>query len=205
MIIGPKYKICRRLGNGIFEKCQTQKFTLSEERHNKSRKRGGRPRALSNFGKQLIERQKMRYTYGITEKQLSHYVKEAITEKDADSSVELLKKLESRLDSVIYRFGLANTRRMARQIVSHGHIVVNGRKVTIPSYRVRKGEKISIREASKNKSVFSNMAEYLKNYMSPSWILFDKNKMQGEVKGDIIQDSSDLMFDVGSILEFYSR
>lgn len=205
MIIGPKYKICRRLGNDVFGKCQTQKFTLSEERHSKTKKRTGRPKAQSDFGKQLLERQKIRYTYGITEKQLSRYVKEVLGKSGTNSSMELLKRLESRLDNVVYRLGLANTRRMARQIVSHGHIAINDKKMTIPSHQVQKGEKIKVRDRSKEKALFLNMTERLKDQVASPGTSFDVSKMQGEMKSDIMQDNSDLMFDVSSVLEFYSR
>src|SRR3990167_4336783 len=114
MRIGPKYKICKRLGSSVFEKCQTQKFMLSEERRNKSKGRTGRrPRALSDYGRQLLEKQKMRYTYGLSEKQLSRYVKAAFALKDPVSA--LYRALELRADNAVYRAGLAPTRRASSQ------------------------------------------------------------------------------------------
>jgi small subunit ribosomal protein S4 len=204
MKIGPKYKICKRLGSGVFDKCQTQKFTLAEEK-NKKKRTSKRPRQMSEYGKQLIEKQKMRYTYGIAEKQLTRYVKEALARKDSKPATQLVENLESRLDNVIYRLGLANSRQMARQMVSHGHITINGRKVTIPSYRMSAGLKIGIRGGSRESVLFSNMSDKLRDHKNPSWISFDEKSLEGEIKGKPAVDTTELLFDVSSVLEFYSR
>ena len=205
MKIGPKYKICKRLGSGVFDKCQTQKYSLVEERNKKTRGSSKRPRQMSEYGKQLIEKQKMRYTYGVAEKQLTRYVKEAIAKKDAKPATQLIENLESRLDNVVYRLGLANSRQMARQMVSHGHITINGRKVTIPSYRVSKDMKIGVREGSRGSVLFSNMSDKLRDHKNPSWISFNEKSLEGEVKGKPEIDKTELLFDIGSVLEFYSR
>src|SRR5690348_2193115 len=128
MLLGPKYKICKRLGASVFEKCQTQKFQLAEARA--PRKTRGR-RGGSDFGTQLLEKQKARFTYGLSESQFSRYVHEAMEKKGKDSVIGLLTRLESRLDNVIYRAGFVKTRRAARQMVSHGHVLVNGRRVNV--------------------------------------------------------------------------
>src|SRR3989344_3987742 len=108
MLIGPKYKICKRLGASVFEKCQTQKFQLAEARAPRKirSKRGG-----SDYGQQLIEKQKARFTYGLTETQFSRYVREAMSARGKDSSAGLLSRLESRLDNAVYRAGFVKTRR----------------------------------------------------------------------------------------------
>src|SRR5690606_40724543 len=124
MQTGPKYKICRRLGSHIYEKCQTQKFQLSEARKGKGM-RGGRRRNVSEYGEQLLEKQRVRFTYGLKERQFASYVKKA-TGTAAVPAEELYQSLERRLDNVIYRLGLAPSRAYARQLVSHGHITVNG-------------------------------------------------------------------------------
>ena len=188
----------------MFDKCQTQKFALVKE---KTKKKGGsrRPRQMSEYGKQLIEKQKMRYTYGIAEKQLTRYVKEALAKKDAKPATQLVENLESRLDNVVYRLGLANSRQMARQMVSHGHITVGGRKVTIPSYKVSAGLKIGVREGSRGSVLFTNLTDKLRDHKNPSWVSFDEKSLEGEVKGRPVVDSTELLFDVGSVLEFYSR
>ena len=205
MIIGPKYKICKRLGSGVFDKCQTQKFTLADE---KAKKKGGskkRPKQMSEYGKQLIEKQKMRYTYGIAEKQLTKYVKDAIARKDTKPATQLIENLESRLDNVVYRLGLAKSRQMARQMVSHGHITINGRKVTIPSYKISEGLKIGVREGSRESGLFSTVKEDLKDRKNPSWVTFDEKTLKGEIKGKPVTDTTELLFDVSAVLEFYSR
>lgn len=203
MQIGPKYKICKRLGSSVFEKCQTQKFMVSEARFAKSKKR--RRRALSDYGRQLIEKQKVRYSYGISERQLSRYVKEAITKKEVDSAISLFEKLESRLDNVVYRLGLANTRRLARQLTSHGHITVNGKKMTIPSHIISTGDIIAIREGSKSKIPFANLSDRLREYKMPAWLSYDVKKMLWKVEKKPVYSSTEALFDISTVLEFYSR
>src|SRR3989338_8960123 len=138
MISKPKYKICRRLGPGVFDKCQTSKFASVSGKY--SSKSGKRPKALSDFGNQLLEKQRIRSSYGINEKQFSNYVRDAVASKGATASDALYERLETRLDNSIYKMGLAVSRALARQMVSHGHFVVNGHKVTIPSFQVKIGD-----------------------------------------------------------------
>lgn len=201
MKIGPKYKIARRLGAQIFEKTSGEKFALREER--RSRARRGRRKSLSNFGAQLIEKQKARYTYGISEKQFRKYVDKSLTTKTGSPAENLYKALETRLDNVVYRSGLAKTRRMARQMVSHGHIRLNGRKMTIPSAEVRTGDKFDIREGSKDKTLFADLGEEKKDI--PAWITFDVSKKVGSITKLPTYDPSQESFDLTSVLEFYSR
>ncbi len=204
MKTGPKYKICKRLGSGVFEKCQTQKFLLAEERRGRVRGRS-RPRALSDYGRQLLEKQKVRFTYGLAEKQLARYVKESTSQKEQRPDRVLIKKLEARLDNTIYRSGLASTRSLARQIASHGHITVNGKKVTIPSYSLSEGDVIAVREGSRSKILFENLDEKLKEHQSPKWINFDSKKMEGTITGTPDIDITLMPFDLGTVLEYYSR
>ncbi len=194
--------MCRRLGVGLHEKCQTQKFTLSEARKSKGA-RGKRPKALSEFGKQLIEKQKVRFSYGITERQLANSVDEASHAKHMAPALALFSHLESRLDNVVYRLGIAHTRLLARQLVSHGHITVGGRKVTIPSFTVKKGDQISIREGSKKSSLFQDLPKKLKNYSQPEWLSFDAEKALATVVG--APTAIDQFFNLNSVFEFYSR
>lgn len=205
MKIGPKYKICKRLGSRVFDKCQTQKFALSEERAKKNVSIKKRPGQMSEYGKQFIEKQKMRYTYGIAEKQLTKYIKEAIARKGSKPAIQLIENLESRLDNIVYRLGLAKSRQMARQMVSHGHITINGKKITIPSYKVSKGMKISVRKGSISNALFSNVKDELKEHKNPSWIIFNEKDLKGEIKGKPLINPTELLFDVNSVLEFYSR
>jgi small subunit ribosomal protein S4 len=201
MKIGPKYKIAKRLGAPIFEKTQTAKFALSQARVGRTRKRGG---MASDYKKQLIEKQKMRFTYGITEKQLSRYVAEATTTSHQPIAL-LIERLESRLDNVVYRLGLAKTRRFARQMVSHGHIFVNGRRLNVPSYKVKAGDVIAVREQSKGSGLFTILADAHEALSVPSWLSFDIKTMSGTAVGIPSYVATDHMFDPEQVLEYYSR
>ncbi len=202
MIIGPKYKIARRLGKPIFEKTQTQKFALRQAQ--KSKSSASRPRAKTDYGLQVLEKQRARFSYGLTEKQFSKYVKKSLDGK-GDSTTALIKNLESRLDNAVLRSGIALTRAFARQMVSHGHIMVNGGRVTIPSYEVKVGDVITIREGSKKSKMFESLAERMKSYMPPAWIKHDYEKGRWEIQGNPTIAKTELMFNIASVLEFYSR
>jgi small subunit ribosomal protein S4 len=197
-----KYKICRRLGPGVFEKCQTAKFAVSEARHAKSGK-GKKPKALSDYGLQFIEKQKVRFMYGISEKQLSNYIKEAVAHKGTPATEYLFELIETRLDNVVYRLGLAHTRRLSRQMVSHGHITVNGKKITAASYRVKAKDIIAVREGSKKSTLFADMAKKLKEYTLPNWLKFNVDTLSGVVEGK--PKNVEGYLDLNTVLEFYSR
>ena len=202
MIIGPKYKIAKRLGAPIFEKTQTQKFAISEARS--VRKKTGRPGGASDYKKQHTEKQKMRFVYGVTEKQLRRYVDEAFL-RNTQPIADLVGRLESRLDNVVHRLGLAKTRRFARQVVSHGHILVNGRRLNIPSHKVKVGDVISVREQSKASPLFMNIMETLAEHKATSWLTLDAKKLEGTMKSVPIYVAAESMFDPQQVLEFYSR
>ena len=202
MIIGPKYKICRRLGSGVFDQCQTQKFMVSEGKKSKAGKKGGR-KQLSEYGMQLNEKQKIRFSYGISEKQLSNYVETATTTKGAVASEKLYELLETRLDNVIYRAGLAVTRRLARQMASHGHFLVNGVKTNVPSYQLNIGDVISVKEGSKSSVLFQDMDKKLEKFNVPAWLSVNKDKLSVEVRG--VPKKDDAFLDFNTVLEFYSR
>lgn len=207
MIIGPKYKICKRLGSAVFEKCQTQRYAINEARGGAkgAKGRGGkRPGNASEFKKQLTEKQKMRFSYGITEGQLSRYVREAM-EGQKDPAKALIARLESRLDNVVYRMGIAKTRRLARQMVSHGHIVVNGRRLTIPSYEVKFKDSVTVREGSKLSPLFTTLLEKLSDTTTPSWLVFDVQKLTGSKTAEPEYDATSYLFDPVQVLQFYSR
>ena len=202
MLLGPKYKICKRLGASVFEKCQTQKFQLAEARAPRkvARRRGG-----SDFGVQLLEKQKARFTYGLSESQFSRYVHEAIGTKGKDSVVGLLGRLEARLDNVVYRAGFVKTRRAARQMVSHGHILVNGRRVNVPSFRVEKGMTISVRPESRNSTLFVNRAEVMAEIKVPAWLKFEDQGFAVTVEADPGLGEGEVPFNAPVIIQFYSR
>ena len=139
----PRYKTAKRLGATVFEKAQTQKFAMSAERSEKNKRRGrGRQ---SEYGKQMLEKQKVRMTYGLTERQFRNYVRKSLAAHSAKPSDLLHELLELRLDNVIWRLGLVPTRRAARQMVSHGHVMVDGKKSRVPSQALSVGDRVSVR------------------------------------------------------------
>jgi small subunit ribosomal protein S4 len=198
--IKSKYKIAKRLGSGIFEQTQTQKFALSEARTKKPR--GGRNK--SDYGRQLIEKQKVRFTYGISEKQLANYAAAAFETENPPQSLHLA--LEMRLDSAVYRAGLALTRRAARQLVSHGHVNVNGRRVTMPSYTLHVGDAISVREASRTSPLFGHLGnpDVMNSRSIPSWLAMDASTMVATVQGAPTYSPTESL-DYPTVFEFYSR
>jgi len=202
MKIGPKYKIAKRLGASIFEQTQTQKFQLSQARSERTTKRRA---PKSDYAKQFLEKQKVRFTYGITEKQFKNYILKSMSGKNVNPSEVLFKALESRLDNAVYRMGIAHTRRAARQLVSHGHIIINGKRVTIPSYSVKPSEIVTIRIGSQTSPLFTELKTKLKDYTAPSWVVFDVEKGEGKVVGSPTYTKTDLAFDLTPVLEFYSR
>ncbi|MFT5280826.1 MAG: small subunit ribosomal protein S4 [Flavobacteriaceae bacterium] len=196
-----KYKVGRRLGAGVYDKCQTQKFALSEARHEKN-KRGGRRKNVSNYGKQLLEKQKVRFMYGVSEKQFSNYVKKAMATKEGNPQDALFQLLENRIDNVVYRLGLAGSRRHARQMVSHGHFIINGTKTTIPSYNVSNSDIIEVRKQSQEKPLFTNTEE-TKRTVAVNWLSFDNKNMKAEITG--VPTEPDSFLDFTQVLEYYTR
>ena len=198
-----KYKIARRLGAGIYEKTQGQKFMLSEAKKAKNKKRG-RPNRLSDYGRQLIEKQKVRFMYGVREKQFRNYVKKALAQKnDMTPAMRLFTLLESRLDNVAYRLGLAPTRGAARQLASHGHLIVNDKRTTIPSQFLKKDDVITIRQGSKDSVMFADLDKKMSSANAPKWLHWDAKKSQAQIKGR--PTDPDAFLDFQSVIEFYSR
>ena len=202
MLVGPKYKICKRLGASVFEKCQTQKFQLAEARAPRKIPRGRR--GGSDYGTQLLEKQKARFTYGLSESQFSGYVKDAIAQKGAAAS-GLLARLESRLDNVVYRAGFTATRRAARQLVSHGHVMVGGRRVNIPSLRVQKGDTVSVRPESRGSALFANRSEKMSETKPPQWMRFAEEGFAVVIEEDPQMSETEAPFSAPVVVQFYSR
>ncbi len=202
MKLGPKYKIARRLGAPIFEKTQTQKYAIRLERKSKTR---GFSKPKTEYGTQMNEKQKARFTYGLGEKQFAKYVKEALARKSEKTTQTIFEFLELRLDNAVYRLGLAPTRLGARQMVAHGHFSVNGKRVYTPSRHLKIGDKIEITARSQNKPLFANVDERIKNVTIPSWMKFDAEKKVAEVQGMPAYVKTENMFDLNTVIEFYSR
>lgn len=167
-------------------------------------KRSERRRSGSEFGQLLREKQKLRYLYGLDDREIKRYSKEAVSKRGVFTA-NLIAALERRLDNVVFRLGFAESRRIARQAVSHGHITVNGKMVTIPSYLVRKGDAAAIKESSLPSGHFADLEARLKKFEPPRWLHLDKNKKTGTVAE--IPDVSDmaLAVDVTKVKEYYSR
>jgi len=166
-----------------------------------------RRRSFSEYAKQLREKQKLRSWYNLKEHQFKAYVKEVLEKRGriGDAQDFLIKKLERRLDNVVFRLGLAVSRPQARQLVAHGHFLVNGRKVNIPSYQVKVGDKIKVRPSSRKEVVFQDLALSLKNYQPPPWLKLDIKKLEGEVTGEPSFETASPPAEVSAIFEFYSR
>jgi small subunit ribosomal protein S4 len=203
MITGPRYKIAKRLGATVFEKAQTQKFAMSAERSAKNKRRGrGRQ---SEYGKQMLEKQKVRVTYGMTERQFGNYVAKALDAHDIKPIERLHELLELRLDNVIWRLGLASTRRSARQMVAHGHVMVGGKKVRVPSHILSVGEPFSIREGSKEHGSLVGFSERFAERPLPSWLSWNAKTMSGSVIERPTAASADVAGDLAAVLSFYTR
>lgn len=203
MLIGPKYKICKRLGSSVFEKCQTQKFQLAEAR---APRRTSRPKrgGGSDFGAQLLEKQKARFTYGLTESQFSRYVFEAMSSHGAAAGL-LLSRLEARLDNVVYRAGFVKTRRAARQLVSHGHVMVNGRRLNVPSYKAEVGDVVSIRTESRTSPLFAARTEAMAETKAPAWMAFEDQGFAAKITAVPSVEETSAPFSAATIIQFYSR
>ncbi len=206
---GPREKIERRLGEKLFlkgERSHSQKSALVKKPYPPGMHGRNRTRKQSEYGLQLISKQKVKNTYRLLERQFKNYIKTSLTSKKEPYDI-ILNKLESRLDNIVFRSGFAQSRDQARQLVSHGHIIVNGKKINIPSYETSINDIISIREGSKRSSYFSNlMPQWLKGHEAPRWIEVDKEKPSAKIKGPPVFEESGLRLeDLQSIIEFYSR
>ena len=164
---------------------------------------GNRRKKVSEYGAQLKEKQKVRFIYGVLEKQFHHYFEKASNMKGVTGE-NMLTLLELRLDNVVYRLGLAKTRRMARQIVGHGHIRVNGKKVDIPSYQVKKGDVITLRERSAQIEMFKALREGT-SVLTPKWLTFDATNLTGTVNERPTREDIDYEVQENMIVEYYSR
>ena len=172
---GPRAKICRRLEFPVFE---SEKFSSIRKNYPPGQHGQSRRRKLSNYGVQLREKQRIKYLYGVLEKQFRNYFKKALN-GDGATGDSLLISLESRLDNTVYRLGLANTRSAARQLVSHKHFLVNNKVVNIPSYNLSEGDIIEVRSKSKKNDIFLNSMRRIKNDNPMPWLTLDKSKLRG--------------------------
>ena len=188
----------------ILKKCRTLGLDPSILGVNKKSKRNIRPNAskkLTEYGTQLREKQKARFVYGVMEKQFYKLYEEA-TRKEGVTGELLLQYLERRLDNVVYRLGFGSTRRQARQIVSHGHILINGKRVDIASYRVKQGDVITLKEGSSELSV---IRESVGQKSVPGWLSLEESTLTAKVLENPTRDAIDFEINEAMIIEFYSR
>lgn len=190
----------------IVKRCKTLGIEPSVMGYDKSTNRNPKQsrKKQSEYGIQLNEKQKVKFIYGVLEKQFRKYYVMAAKQAGITGQ-NLLQILESRLDNVVFRLGLANTRKEARQIVNHGHILVNGSKVDIPSYLVKPGDVVSVREKSKSSARMKEIVEANEKRIIPKWLSMDKNKLEGKVLQ--LSDREDIDYDVEEhlIVELYSK
>ena len=203
---GPVCRICRREGMKLFlkgSKCYTKKCTF-ERRPTPPGQHGVRRRKVSEYGVQLREKQKVRRTYSLLERQFRRYFS-AAESRPGVTGENLLRLLETRLDNVVYRMGFASSRSQARQQVSHGHFMVNGRRTNIPSYQVRVGDRIEVREASRKAEPFKLAKENLRNQQQPAWLTVDPDALAGSVADLPRRDQMPQELNEQLVVEYYSR
>jgi|TARA_B100000780_G_scaffold97515_1_gene67982 small subunit ribosomal protein S4 len=198
---GPKIRIVRRLGElpGL-----TTKTTTRETLPGQHKKVRGKQSNISSYSIRLQEKQKLRYNYGLTEKQLLSYVKEARRLKGSTGSV-LIQLLEMRLDNIVYRLGIGNTIPASRQIVNHGHIYVNNKKVTIPSFQCSPNDIIEIRNKQNSKNLVKRFLELPSYNVVPQYLEFEKETLKGKVKRLAENTETNLIINELLIVEYYSR
>ncbi len=188
----------------VLKKCRNLGLDPSVLGVNKKSNRNIRPNAnrkLTEYGTQMREKQKARFVYGVMEKQFYKLYEEA-TRKEGVTGELLLQYLERRLDNVVYRLGFGSTRRQARQIVSHGHVLINGKRVNIASYRVKQGDVISVKEDSKEISIIK---ESVGQKSVPGWLSLEESTLTAKVLENPGRDAVDFDVNESMIIEFYSR
>lgn len=200
--LGPKHKMCRRVGEKL---CTTDKCPIVKRNYPPG-VHGVKGRGkLTGYGTQLKEKQKARWVYGILERQFSNYYAEAIRRRGA-TDVIFLQLLESRLDNLVYRSGFAKTRQGARQLINHGHIQVNGKKVDISSYQVKPNQTISVDAISAKKPYFTNLAKnWGQNPIVYDWLAVDNKDFKATLLALPTPEQISAPFDIKLIVEFYSR
>ena len=199
-------RLCRRAGEKLFlkgERCYTPKCGV-EKRRKPPGSQPARRRRTSDWGTQLREKQKARQIYGVLERQFLKYYSEALRRPGITGSY-LMQILEVRLDNVAYRLNFADSRSQARQLVTHGHIKVNGKKVDIPSYRVRINDVVTWKESSKNLDMYSRMSQDIPRRPLPNWLALNVGNMEGTIISSAAMNEIDTGIDARLVVEFYSR
>jgi small subunit ribosomal protein S4 len=203
---GSVCRLCRREGTKLFLKgtrCYSKKCSF-ERRPTPPGQHGVRRRKMGDFGIQLREKQKVRRVYGVLERQFHNYFVQA-SEGDGITGENLLRSLETRLDNVVYRLGFASSRPQARQLVAHGHFAVNGRATNIPSYVLKPGDRIEVRESRRGREAFKVIRETLRSHQAPEWLSLDAGNLAGSVASLPRRDQMPLDLSEQLVVEYYSR
>ena len=198
---GPRARICRRLEYPVFE---SSKFSSLRKNYAPGQHGQSRRRKLSNYGIQLREKQRIKYLYGVLEKQFRNYFKKA-SAKEGATGDNLLISLESRLDNTVYRLGLAPTRNSARQLVTHKHFLVNNKIVNIPSYNLKDGDVVQVRDKSKKNSIFLDSMRRIKNDNPMPWLTLDKSKLTGVFDKSPVREEITEPVNEQLVVELYSK
>jgi len=199
-------RLCRREGAKLFLKgsrCYSKKCAF-ERRPSPPGQHGVRRRKVSEYGVQLREKQKVRRVYSVLERQFRNYFTSAES-RPGVTGENLLRMLESRLDNVVFRMGFATSRAQARQLVSHGHFQVNGRATDIPSFQVKPGDRIEVRESRRAREPFKVAKETLRSHQAPDWLSIDPAKLSGTVNQPPRRDQMPLDLNEQLVVEYYSR
>ncbi len=203
---GPVCRLRRGDGGKLFlkgERCYTSKCAI-ERRKYAPGQHGARQRKLAEYGIQLREKQKLKRIYRVLERQFRNYFKEAVRRKGVTGEL-LLQLLETRLDNVVYRLGVALSRRHARPLVNHAHFRVNGKKVNIPSYNLRPGDVVSVAPSSKDAGAITEALGITGGRRNPEWVELDRAAMSGRMNSVPTRDQIDSNVNEALIVEFYSR
>lgn len=203
---GPVCRLCRREGEKLFlkgDRCYTEKCAVDRRPYPPGQHGQGR-RKESEYGLHLREKQKVRRIYGVLERQFERYYDRAARMKGITGE-NLLRLLEMRLDNIVYRMGLGGSRAQARQLVLHGHIAVNGRKVDIPSYEVQPGDVVSVRENSRNLQLIKDNVEAAAGRTMPEWMDVNLEQLEGKILAVPTRDQIDISVQEHLIVEYYSR
>ena len=203
---GPVCRLCRRVGEKLMlkgERCFSPRCAV-ERRRSPPGNPSQRRRRTSDHGVQLKEKQKARYIYGVMENQFRRYMEQAF-KKPGVTGLSLLELLERRLDNAVFRLGFAESRRQARQLVLHGHIIVNARKTNVPSYLVRPGDVIGWKESRKQRDFFKALTEDIPRRPVPQWLALDIDTMSGRASSLPTEQDLESAVDTRLIVEYYSR
>jgi len=209
-MVESKCKICRRYGTKLFlkgERCFSAKCAFTRRSYAPGPKAKRRLGQLSEYGKELQEKQKLKNWYNLNERQFRNYIKKVLGKRGdvGNTAEEFISMLETRLDNVVFRMGFAPSRSQAKQLVSHGLLAINGKAIDTPAHEMKKGDVVTMRPQKMKKIIFQNIKNLLKKYKTPSWLQIDAEKLEGKVIGKPSLEEAAPPAEVLSIFEFYSR